>query len=324
MSAFPNMSHFPKLEEWYESASSSAAKDLKVVFLREMAHSFSLSPAELGLRHWMRHLALFIDSAQGDPQVFLDFEEQCYAFDIDFMKIACDVAEFAIRHERGHDFLNLMQSVADKTDLQVFRFLAAWTALNTHQLQLCIDECEKIETPFACVYTLQGQAYLERGDLAMAQDSLKLALALAPADMMTLFQLAKVYYLRDETQLAWATLCQCEQIQAHHPEVDSFKTVVALKHTDEVEQRDWLRLMVPVMLQHLGQEPANAAMLHLLFEVQLALSDEEGMQQMLAIADWRQLKRDPDFMGGLADILRLLDQKGWRSVSAQMLTTLTT
>ena len=97
MSIFPNISQFPKLEEWFEGMSSLSSNDPKVIFLREIAQSFSQSPAELGLRHWMRQLAVFIDRSKGDPQVFLDFEEQCHRLDVDFMKLACDVAEFAIR-----------------------------------------------------------------------------------------------------------------------------------------------------------------------------------------------------------------------------------
>ncbi len=141
--------------------------------------------------------------------------------------------------------------------------------------------------------------------------------------MMTLFQMAKVYYLQNKTEQAWETLVKCDTIQPGHPEVDSFKTVVALGHAEQNEQRQWLSTMAPHMFEHLKRDPANASMIQLMFEVQFALEDKDGLQHVISLADWNQLKRDPSFMGGLADMLRLLDQKGWRSISAQMLTTLT-
>jgi hypothetical protein len=322
---FPKICHFPHLEDWFAAnpalPSNDQANPDRLVWT--MARSLSQNDDLAGLRLWQSGLRQFFVENFYSPHAFIDAEERLLSLDFDFMRVACDIAEFAITNRGGADFLHLMQEIANQSELQVFRFLAAWTALNTNQLELCIEECEKIDTPFACVYTLQGQAFLESGQVNEAIDNLRLAVELGPNEVLSHFQLAKAYQVNGDSTKAWHTLEECQRLSADHPEIDGFKAMIALAHTDTQQSAVWLDEIVPKLMDHVRNDPNNPAMVQLAIEATLKLSVEARIYDLLQIANWGELRFDREFLAAVPTILKRLDHQGWKRATVELLGHLT-
>lgn len=324
MKDFHVLGDYPKLYRWYserlENPPEVSDHVATLIFNTGRALEHSL---EGRLRIWMSAVEHFFNHATDGQRDFLKAERTFQECDVDFFVLASELAETALKTAKGPTFQSLMQQIADKSQLSVFRFFSAWTALNTGELDLCIDECEKITDPFACVYTLQGQAFLETGSVDEAIDALVLAIDLSPQEVMAHFQLAKAYFTKDEFEKAWLCLEKCKALMPDHPEVQTFMAMIALRIDDTASRAGKLQQILPELLVLLESDQENIDLLFLTIDATFLVEDKNAMGTILETVSWEKLRKQPKFMSQIATILRELDKKNWRDISLALLTKLT-
>ena len=254
------------------------------------------------------------------PQdLYLDFDSACREEDITLADCLSEIGAECIRSAEGKTFQTAMSQAADLTGLSAIRFLSAWAALNTDDLSACIDECDRVDEPYGCIYTLQGQAYLESGMAKEAIDSLTLATKLSPDDVLSWFQLAKAHHILQQYEDAWHAISRCQRLAPMSPEVDLLAGMVAIALKDpKVHQTAWQGLC-----RHLSVCSDNVEAAIVLLNLVFLREDKPGLQQLVEGVDWLALMAQTSFTSHLSRILGELNRRGWHKESALLLEKLT-
>ena len=307
----PLFDNYPKLLAWYRSHDlvvsehHSAADQLIFNLCETLAHN-----SAVGLRRFIDRMTLFLESADRPLSDFLKADEICQECNTEILEIFGLIGELAVRRDCGAEFFQVMQKSAQRTGLAVFRFLAAWTALNIGKIELCIIECEKVDKPFASIFTIQGQALLELGRVEEAADVLEIAVKLAPAEPLGWFQLAKAEHVAGNLDRAFEALRHCRQIIPNSAEVNVYMGIIALdvvdcahsKLIDEATQA--LKTMWPIFAD-------NSLVTFTLLKLACRGREKALARNILETAKWQMINGDNEAVKLLPSVLRLLHEADW-------------
>jgi tetratricopeptide (TPR) repeat protein len=211
----------PNLESWFRKLSPTPPN----LSDAESFHLFALSKSLFQASHgqnltWVRALTQTLETRTSCLQHILDTDALASTMGASIADIYGLLVEDALRSGRGREAMQAMESLADKTKLAAFHFLAAFAAFNLNELDRCINECEKVSEPFAPIHTLMGQALLESGKPESAIEALKVAIEVAPTDPLPLVQLTKAYLVCGLPQESMAAVNKCRKVVGNNIEVE--------------------------------------------------------------------------------------------------------
>jgi tetratricopeptide (TPR) repeat protein len=317
MSAAGKLADYPALLRWYEDQQRHpGATDRSGERLATKTCEALRDGGGESIRVWLQSFDAFLNGSSAPLSDFRSTEEIFERCDAGLLDVIGDFAETAVRQGQADAFLRAMRHGAEATGLVVLRFLAAWTALNAGQPGICIEESEKIDEPFAAVYTIHGQALLETQRAAEAAEVLAIAVKLAPSEILAWFQLAKARHVLGRTDEAWTALAECHALAPQSDEVALFRALVALDTPRVVARMDeaWTSLR-PRMKRHLG----NAGLAATLMKLAIHRQDRGGASTLVDDVPWAEMLHAGVLTRELPSILRLLHGAAWHDVAASLL-----
>lgn len=309
---------YPQLNSWYlaNRLTPPSATDHVGYLIWSICRAMCLDDEEL-LRHWSQSLRQFFSNPQTGYADFCEVENNLANVGLDFLALASEIAELAVRFDKGLDHYNLLSEIVQSCDVPVFRFLAAWIALNCGLLEECILHCEAVDEPFACIYTILGQAQLELGLAEDAIESLSIATELSPQEVIALFQLAKAFHVTEQYEAAWNAMEKVQEQLPGNPEVEAFFAMIALTEKSN-EQR--LSKAWDTMVASYDPDSVTSYQIGLMLDLAFTSNQPERMNYILEHAPWPALKSDKEFMANIPWILRKLESCGWQSFANPFLT----
>lgn len=309
---------YPGLLNWYRVAATRAGTPADAFVVRT-CETLADTRAEAVL-DWVDALRGLIREASTPLAEFLAAEEICQRCDVELLDLMSEFGERAVRGGRGEMFLSTMRQAADATGLVALRFLSAWAALNCGQLELCVEECDRVTEPFASIYTLQGQALVELGRYEEGVGSLRVAVKLNPNELLAWFQLAKTSLAMERPDEAWSALAECQRLAPQSEEIALMLGLAVLDADMSVERA---RTAWKALKSHASAHGGVLQIFDVLASLALRLGEETRMLEVTALLDWPRLMLEREFVPKLAPLLRQLHEKGWMKASAALLTRLT-
>jgi len=282
----------------------------------QLARSMTASdPARL-ICAWNEAIDDLINDNKNAYEDFLAAEDLLILLGVNFMEVSVEIAEKSLTAGLSDAMLATCERAADATAMVSFRFLAAWLALNSNELERCIDLCEKVEQPFSAIYTLHGQALIESLQPAAAIEVLEAATSLSPQEILAWFQLAKAYDINEQPEEAWRCLQSCLALAPQNLEIATFMAIVSLHEPSEQDKQmaAWNTLWPH---RHLLREKTNFVVL--MADLSFALNEAKLFQQLIEVIDWQALYGEANFMRALPKILRQMHQRKWLPQSVALL-----
>jgi tetratricopeptide (TPR) repeat protein len=250
---------------------------------------------------------------------YLDAEAIFNKCEISLLDLISRFGEDAVRTGNVDRFLNAVINAADRTGIVGLRFIAAWLCLNTGDLKRCINECEKVDDPYASIYTILGQALLEQHKPEQAIEALNVAVKLSSTELLAWFQLAKAHYSLSNYRDAYKSLHECNKLAPNNIEIALFQAIVANEFHDRDIQIDAFRSLRP----HLKKNSGDAEVVFNTLQLAVKAGEKTWLEGCLADIDFRQLKRDNRFPKLVSPFLRTLYDNNWMALSAKFLTDMT-
>lgn len=268
------------------------------------------------VRVWTSAFKQFLNRSDAPLADFVAAESIMQQCDAEFTDLIGELGEEAIRHDYAEPFFAVMQSGADKTGLVCLRFLAAWTALNKGDLETCVAECEKVDEPFASVYTIQGQALLELLRPKDAIEALNIAVKLCPTEILAWFQMAKAHVVLREHREAFKALKECLRLAPQSDEVALFMAMIANEAPDSPE----LAQQALVALKpHASRHAGNGVVILNLLQLALGTKSKDEARAIVELADWSQVSAQKDSLSSLSLCLRSLHALNWMDLASELL-----
>ena len=321
MQIIPQLADYPQLRKWFEQWSQSSpdlscASDFLLFRLCDALDTIDT----VGVRRWLDAFRLFLQRSQHPLEDFLTAEALAETCGTQIMELIGLIAEQAILRDQGDLFFDAMKAGAESTRLVVFRFFAAWTALNIGRLEQCVGECEKVDQPYAPIYTLQGQALLELGRQTEAVEVLDVATQLAANEPLGWFQLAKAHHVGGDPEKAFAALRKCKQISPNNLEVSLYMAMIALESNAGVSLAEEATDGTNKLLAAYGSNPTVVFTL-------LGLACRTGRKAdavtLLNQVNWGQMSVQSDLLRTLPRVLRRLHDVGWIDIASKLLSGIT-
>lgn len=247
--------------------------------------------------------------------ILAQLEQELAEMQVNAHELTSDIAESAVQCDLGDDFFAIMHDAADLSHLIVYRFLAAWTALNMNELEQCIQECEQVDKPFAAINTIHGQALLESGLPHQAIEVLKIAAAINKNELLAWFQLGKAYMVINDHTRAWGALEECSRLAPQSEEVSLCMGMIALQSTN----REWLLGARKRLQPFLSRYAGNEVMMTTLLQLGIRLGEKEFTDTVIATAQWPAMAQSPDFTRMLAPTLRSFATLGWQDLAVKFI-----
>ena len=114
------------------------------------------SPDPLLIRQWTDAFVELIDDGDDPQEDFIEAKAIVDECGLGLMELLADLGLVACKTNHAKSFQQAMTLGADNTSIAIFRFMSAWTALNSGDLSGCVADCEKIEEPFASVFATRA------------------------------------------------------------------------------------------------------------------------------------------------------------------------
>lgn len=307
---------YPDLARWYASRNQKPLEDRPVVqFLWSLCRGLDRGTGDLvmELPDLLETLAESSNTLKADLQTV---ESTLGQEGLRFNEFLGEAAEAAIHQDYGQRYFATFQTLADKTGIAIFRFLAAWVAMNTGKPEICVDECEKVEAPLSHFSILQGQALLELGRLNEAVESFQIATQLAPSDLLAKFQLAKALYVQRKFSDAWAVLIECHQMAGRSGEVALLTGVVCCE-AEFGEER--AKFAWDLLYPHLQSNTDHVEIVLSLLKLSMQIKDQGLITLIIPQVNWKAVGANPVFVKSLGPLLRSLYKHGWFDVTAEFL-----
>lgn len=320
MAAKASLDDYPQLARWYADCRDPARLEAPEALVFGTCEAIqAIKAIDQGqtpaVRAWTRTFRKFLRTAGEPLRDFLVAEETVQRLDADLLDLIGELGETALRVGEDGSFLEAMQAGAEQTGLVVFRFLSAWTALNSGKLELCVEECEKVSEPFASVHTLHGQALLELGRPREALEALDVATSMGPQEILAWFQKAKALHVLGRHDQAFAALRECLRLAPQSDEVALYMALIAIETSDApVWQEAW-----SVLRPRLGRLAETATVTLTLVRLAGLLQDKDKAQGVLAESGWSGDFSGASMTAALAATLRLLGERGWMDLAAVIL-----
>lgn len=305
----------PKLWQWFRSKQAGSLDHPAEVLLWNVVRGL-ITPGRDGARAWIQGLDQFVNCSASPRDDFLIADSLSQEMGSPLVDHFSQLGEICIRAEEGPRALASLVALSNKVNLSAIRFLAAWTALNTGDLETCIDECEKEIEPHAPIYTLLGQALLESGRSNEAIEALKIAIKLDRHDALALFQLIKAYLVMGNTHEAAAASDRCRLVVGKNVELECLSAMVVL--SDHAKNHDFAEQTLNRLGQFFKEDPGNLDLMTLAFDVADMKGDQIALANLFRTADISRLARRSDFLSKMTLILKKLGERQWFGLSQQL------
>lgn len=315
-----HLAKYPGLADWY-AREHSTHKDREQgpsQFVFKLCESLSLSTTNTPLS-LADQMDVYFQSKSEALDNYLGAEAIINRCNESLLNIISNIGETAVRSGTSKRFIAAVSNAADKTGIIGLRFLSAWMCLNTGDLQRCVAECEKVDEPFASIYTILGQALLELHEPQQAIDALRVAVKLSPDEILAWFQLAKCYYALNDSENAFRSLLECERISPRNIEIALFQAFIANDSDNQSIQLNAYRNLKP----HLGSYAGDAEVVFNLLQLGIKLGDKALLEKCLAEINFERLRTDNRFAQLVSPFLRNLYDRNWMDLSAKFLTGIT-
>lgn len=306
---------YPALAAWYSQHATRPVTELSGQLVLRTCEALRREPTAAA-RLWMTSFTDFLGNSAAPLKDFLAAEEIVHRCNVELLDVIGDIGEAAVKAGSGDDFFQTMQQGAEVTGLIVFRFLSAWTALNTGRLEDCVDECEKVNEPFSSVHTIHGQALLELGRPAEAIEVLDVATKLSPGELLAWFQKAKALHVTGRGREAIACLKECRRLAPQSDEVAVYQAMIAVETPAAVDL--WAEAWA-VLAPHLGRLGSISTVALVTLRLAALLDDKSKAELVLGTTTWNGNAQENDVLQALTSTLRLLGQRGWMDVAATLL-----
>ena len=318
MSTKATLDDYPALARWYaeERGCSAPAVAHRLVLgtCEALARIGAVDPGRSPAELWSRNFRAFLDASLDPLADFLKAEALMQQHDAVMLDLIGDFGERSLRQGDSTEFFEGMRQGADRTGLVAFRFMSAWTALNSGRPAVCAEECEKVDEPFSSIHTLHGQALLELGRPQDALETLEVATKLAPQEILAWFQKAKALHLLGRHDAAISALRHCQALAPQSDEVALYMGMIAAESTSQELWLEGFSALRP-RLARLPEAPVSLTLLKLA----ALLKDKGKALAVLRDGAWQGRLSTGDAIQSLATILRIFGELGWMDVSAHLL-----
>lgn len=308
------LAHLPNLWQWYRSKQTTALIHPSEILLWNVVRGL-ITPNNDGTSCWVQGIEQFLRCSSSHREDFLIADSLSQELSVPLVEHFSILVETAIHADQGRKAMTSLIQLANKVNLSAIRFLAAWTALNSGDLETCIDECEKEIEPHAPIYTLLGQALLESGRAREAVDALKVATRLDSHDALALFQLVKACLVIGNTKDAASAANKCRAVAGKNVEIECLSAMVVL--ADHAKNSEFAEQTLDRLKNFFKEDPGNLDLLTLAFDVADMKGDQISLADLFHLADIARLSRRSDFMSKVTVILRKLGERQWFGLSQQ-------
>ena len=309
---------YSKFSAWYRQsiAIASNRKDDGLVLAHAVGACLALAEVHLRYDLWLDCLDDFLNSGDETGSSYQRNERILKDLGIDLAVFISDFATVGIELNRGQEYSPLVEILAERTNLLSYRFLLAWMALNLNDLERCIQECEKVDQPYAAIYTMHGQALLEMGKAAEAIEVLAIAVELDPREYLAQFLLAKASLITSDYATAWSAAKACWKHSANDPEVAMLLSLVAneMTATPAVLDEAWLALSA-----FLREGCTNEVLIANLLGLSFKRREKDWARLVVERTDWGEVFSNPGIYQNIGKILRNFGEHHWLDLAAVIL-----
>lgn len=307
------LNKYPQIYSWYLQSSDEiqSSIDEGEDGILKLCQAIDKGEDE-GQHFWWRTLREILSDQENAYEAFISMNDFCINLGVEFTQFLSVLTDLAIRQNQAKYIADDLSICADLTNIATLRFLAAWSAFNGGDLRRCIDECLHIETPFAQVKGLLGQAQLEIGDIEDSVRSLRAAVSLDDKELLSWFQLAKAYNILKQPDPAWDALLKCQDLSPHSQEIAVF---MALLVTDFDLGDECPKIAYTELMRHIHAMAENPSYLALLIKLSVKVGNEQLLESCLSSFNWQNLSKMPEYLKELPAILRVLGEHNWMETS---------
>lgn len=304
----------PKLNEWYlqRAANPPGLSDSEDFHLFVLARALCTSQNALH-PSWSVSIEQIINAKSALMQHILDTDALAVTMDTSVVDLYGILAEQALINNHSQQAFNTLAKLADKTGLAAFRFLVAWIAFNVNDLEHCINECEKVNEPFAPIHTLLGQALLESGKVQSAIEALTVAAEIAPRDPLPLVQLIKAYMIIGRQQDCFAAINRCRKIVGNNLEIECLASMAIL--AGHYRPQDFCMHTLGNIAARLEEDPQDFQAFAIGMELAAELNLKNWAQRYAESWDSSKLTHPQQIAKELAKILKRHQERNWHDVS---------
>jgi tetratricopeptide (TPR) repeat protein len=311
-----HLGDYPLLEEWHLSHPTYVSMNQSNMSLTEfnLIKGICKALSEETIKQyytWFKTCKNFVEDLDTSDEFYQEVEQFFQNHNIDLQVYASEQGYNAFSLEDGRRFFSLSQKFADITHLVAYRFLAAWSALNLDERELCVEECEKVDQPYASIFTIQGQALLELGSLPDAIEALTVATKINPEETLAYFQLAKANFALGATNLAWKAAATCHKQNPEDGEIALLLVMIALEMKDDQAKCDaWNNLY-----QCLPRFDSSAIMIKHLLALSFQQKNKDWAESVVGSTNWKKVFEDKEFIRDIGGILKGFGENNWFDLS---------
>lgn len=304
----------PKLNDWYLQRAGnppglSESEDFHLFALARALYTSQNAPHP----SWSVTIEQILNSKPSLLQHILDTDALAVTMDTSVVDLYGILAEQALRNNQSQQAFNTLAKLADKTGLAAFRFLVAWIAFNVNDLEHCINECEKVNEPFAPIHTLLGQALLESGKVQSAIEALTVAAEIAPRDPLPLVQLVKAYIIIGRQQDCFAAINRCRKIVGNNLEIECLASIAIL--AGHYRPQDFCLHTLGNIAAKIEENPHDFQAFAIGMELAAELNLKNWAQRYAETWDSSQLANPQQIAKELTKILKRHQERNWHDVS---------
>ncbi|MBF0440335.1 MAG: tetratricopeptide repeat protein [Oligoflexales bacterium] len=315
------LKNYPKLEAWFKKSGRISGTESIELLLYYTCLSLETCEYSNNLLNWCQSFETLIKSTSDIDDNIEDIEDLFNGFQVSFMAILAEIALSIIESPYEEMFLNLMSYTATQTGSASYRFMAAWTALNTGNLERCIRECCMVTEDHVKIKTIQGQALLEDGRVHEAIKILESTVSLHPKEILAWFQLAKAHHLLAQWNDAWKCLETCRKELPDNIEIAAYMAIIAIeeKPTDITK----VNIAWDSLISNLHHFQNNYALVNSLFELSVLSKDEKRVIWLFEYININELLTENEFVKKIPEILSKMNALNWRKGSYAFLKKIT-
>jgi tetratricopeptide (TPR) repeat protein len=308
------LSELPKLATWYKARITRppTLENPSEFHIWTITKAMQSSPT-LRFRHWASGFDQIIESTSNMLAHVLETDELAITLGVSLPELYGFLAESAIHQNEGLLAFQRLKLLADKTHLAAFRFLAAWTAFNCDDLDLCVAECEKVHEPFAPIHTLLGQALLEAGKTVEAIESLKVAIQITRNDPLPLVQLIKAYLVVKLESEAMRLIEQCRTLVGHNLELECLAAMTIL--SSHQKNKDFSEKTLAEIYRYLHSTPTDIDAFAIGIELSTHLNLKDWATRFSEVVDFTPALDPGAFARSLAKVLKKIGERHWYDLS---------
>jgi hypothetical protein len=304
----------PNLESWFRKLLATPPN----IGDAESFHLFALSKSLFQASHgqhlsWAQALSQVLETRTSCIQHILDTDALASTMGTSIADIYGLLVEDALRSGHGKAAMLAMESLADKTKLAAFHFLAAFAAFNLDDFERCINECEKVSEPFTPINTLMGQAMLESGKPESAIEVLKVAIEVSPTDPLPLVQLTKAYLVCGLPEKSMATVSKCRKVIGNHIEIECL-AVMGIMAAKE-KPREFCEHTLANITALLQEDAADIDTFILGMELSSHLGSKTWADKLANILEIPEMTNQIQIAKKLAPIIKKNGELSWMDIS---------